>query len=165
MHLMLAVSALAALGLAACDMPTSTTPEAPTTAEAPDSGDADTAPAPAELGGVDLNGDISVLGTEPFWSVGFEGEVMSYSGLDRPEQTAPRPAPTIAGATATWTTTAEAGNPLVVTLTAGDCSDGMSDRTYPLTAQVEIAGEVLNGCAASTAWLHSVGEDGQPREG
>ncbi|MBN8552134.1 MAG: hypothetical protein J0L52_04455 [Caulobacterales bacterium] len=159
MRLTLAISALAALGLAACEMPTSTTTEAPGAAA---SGEADTNAPPLELGGVDLTGDISVLGTEPLWSVGFEGQEMSYSGLDRPEQTAPRPAPVVSETAAIWTATTEAGNLLVVTLSLGDCSDGMSDRSYPLVAEVVISGETLNGCAGSTAWLHSIDENGDP---
>ena len=37
---------------------------------------------------------------------------------------------------AVWEGTTGAGAPLSVTLTATDCSDGMSSRTYPLTAMV-----------------------------
>ena len=171
MRLTLALAALSAVSIAACE-PTTTVeagaPDAPATGSA--NGDEAAAggetPAPAAaLGGVDLTGAISTLGTEPFWAVTFEGDEMVYSGVDRPEQRAPRPEPVIHGTTAAWTTRTAAGNDLVVTLIETECSDGMSDRTYPLTARVEIAGEDLNGCAASTEWIHSVGEDGQPREG
>ena len=48
-----------------------------------------------------------------------------------------------------------------VMLTATECSDGMSDRTYPLTARVEIGGETLNGCAATAAALDRAGESGR----
>jgi len=161
MRLSLTLAALTALSLAACEDQSAISPGTPPPGAVDDAPTpVDEAPTPAELGGVDLNGAISVLGTEPFWSVGFEGETLTYSGLDRPEQRAARPAPTLTGPIATWTATTDAGNPLVVTLTAGECSDGMSDRIYPLTAQVEISGEVLNGCAASTEWIHSVGEGG-----
>ena len=36
-------------------------------------------------------------------------------------------------------------------MTRGPCSDGMSDRTYPLTVRVTIAGDRYEGCAASDA--------------
>ena len=36
-----------------------------------------------------------------------------------------------------------------MTLIATECSDGMSDRVYPLTARVEIGDDTLTGCAAS----------------
>ena len=39
--------------------------------------------------------------------------------------------------------------PLNVMLIATECSDGMSDRVYPLTARVEIGDDTLTGCAAS----------------
>lgn len=167
MRLPLALAALSALTITACE-PQATVEAGPPNAASPESGavaGTDT-PAPGRrLGSVDLSDNISTLGTEPFWSVSFEGSELVYSGLDRPEQRAPRPEPAITGTVATWTTTTDAGNLLVVTLTETECSDGMSDRTYPLTARVEISGEILNGCAASTEWIHSVGEDGRPREG
>ena len=46
------------------------------------------------------------------------------------------------------------------TLIATECSDGMSDRIYPLTARVVIGEETLQGCAASTAAIMGAGESG-----
>ena len=163
-----ALVALATLGLTACDMTATSSTETPTatsSSDTPPPTDGGASTGAVELSGVDLNGDISVLGTEPFWAVGFEGPAMNYSGLDRPEQRAPRPAPVVTETTATWTTTTEAGNALVVTLSDADCSDGMSDRSYPLEAVVQIGDETLHGCAASTAWLHSTDETGAPSDG
>lgn len=155
MRAILSLAALAALGLAACE------PETTVEAGPPDAPEP-AAEAPA-LGGVDLTGDIRVLGTEPFWGVSFVGDTLTYDGVDRPAQTAPRTDPAIAGSTATWTTRTTAGNDLVVTVMETECSDGMSDRTYPLTARVEISGEVLNGCAIDAATLLTTDETGQPR--
>ena len=152
MRLPLALAALSALAITACE-PTTTVEAGPPDAAAPEpsEGAVVETPAPAtELGGVDLAGPISTLGTEPFWGVGFEGDEMVYSGVDRPEQRAPRPEPVVHGTTATWTTRTAEGADLIVTLIETQCSDGMSDRTYPLTARVEIGGEVLRGCGAST---------------
>ena len=45
---------------------------------------------------------------------------------------------------------------LVLTLIATECSDGMSDRVYPLTAKVEIGDDEVTGCAAPasrTRWM------------
>lgn len=152
---------LAALTLAACEQQP-TVDAGPPTPGAPSDG-GDPAPASNMLGGVDLDGDVSVTGTEPFWGIQFTDGSVSYSGVDRPEQIAPRTAPVIQGAMATWTLTTDAGNELVVTLSETECSDGMSDRTYPLNAQVVIGEETLIGCAASTEWMMSTGEDGQPQ--
>ena len=145
-----APAVLAALALAACSPP----------AEAP--GTAEPAPGPAPvLAGLDLTRPLRALGTEPFWPVEMTGPEMIYSGADRPEQRAPQGEPRMQGTMAVWEATTTAGNPLKVTLTATDCSDGMSDRTYPLTAMVEIGGELLMGCAATKSATMSTGESGR----
>ena len=145
-----ALTALAALALTACSPPAEA-PEAPEAAPS----------APAVLAGVDLARPLRALGTEPFWAVELTGTEMVYSGVDRPEQRAPQGEPTMQGTMAIWESTTGAGNALKVTLTATDCSDGMSDRTYPLTAMVEIGGELLMGCAATVSAIMSVGESGR----
>lgn len=145
--LILGYVALGGLAVAACSQPEATP-----------------APEPAEartLAGVDLDQELRVLGTEPFWSVEITPDALIYSGVDRPEQRADNPGPSLQGTMATWTTATAQGSPLVITLSATDCSDGMSDRTYPLAARVEIAGETLTGCAASAAALISAGEQGR----
>ena len=40
-----------------------------------------------------------------------------------------------------------------LTLIATECSDGMSDRVYPLTARFEAGETELAGCAEATARL------------
>lgn len=142
--------ALAVLVLGAC----SAEPETPA-GPAPEP-----EPAPT-LAGVDLSRPVRLLGTEPFWGIDLTGTEVVYSGADRPEQRGPQPKPTIQGTVATLETTTTTGTPIAVTLTATECSDGMSDRTYPLTALVEVGGETLMGCAASTSAIMSVGESGR----
>jgi uncharacterized membrane protein len=119
---------------------------------------------PAALAGVDLNQPLSLVGTEPFWGIRLTGEELIYSGVDRPEQRAPRPALTVQGTVATLQTRSATGVTFDVTLTATECSDGMSDRTYPLTALVKVGEETLMGCAASTAALNNAGESGPVTE-
>lgn len=118
------------------------------------------APAPT-LAGVTLTEPLRILGTEPFWAMEITADQLVYSGVDRPEQTAANPGAQVLGATAVITTRTDQDQPLVVTLIATDCSDGMSDRLYPLTARVEIGGETLKGCAASVAALERAGESGR----
>ncbi len=156
-RLLLIVPAVAALSLAACE------PADPTTG-----GDGGVTPPPnpeptLELGGVDLAGDMNLLGTEPFWGVEISAGQIRVGGVDRAEMTAPRTTPNIQGTTATWTTTSDDGQPLIITVTDNDCSDGMSDRTYPLTARVQIAQETLNGCGASSDFIRNTDERGNPR--
>ncbi|MCA3701076.1 COG3650 family protein [Brevundimonas sp.] len=118
-------------------------------------------PAPAEpatpaiLGGVDLGQPLRALGTEPFWAVDITTDAIAYSAVDSEGVRVSNPGPTVQGTTAVYASAAEDGTALVVTLIATECSDGMSDRTYPLTARVELGGQTLNGCAASVAFLNS----------
>lgn len=135
--------------LAAC---TQDPPQGPDQPEPP-------APPPV-LGGVDLGQPLRALGAEPFWGVDITPTAIKYAGVDRPEQTAPNPGPTITGTTAAYATQTVQGDRLEITLIATECSDGMSDRTYPLTARVVIGAETLQGCAASTAAIMGGGESG-----
>ncbi|HYC68150.1 hypothetical protein [Brevundimonas sp.] len=149
-----AVTAVALLALSACSPP----------AEAP--GEPEPAPAqPTTLAGVDLTRPLRAIGTEPFWAVELTGTELVYSGADRPEQRAPQTAPVVRGTMAVWESTTSAGNPLTVTLTATDCSDGMSNRTWPLTAMVKIGGETLMGCAATVSAISATGESGRVVDG
>ncbi len=113
---------------------------------------------PRMLGGVDLNEPLRALGTEPFWGVAISPETLVYSGVDQAEQTAPNPGPEVQGTTAVYASATGDGTAMVVTLVATECSDGMSDRVYPLTARVELGELSLNGCAQSAAML-----DAEPR--
>ena len=128
------------------------------------------APAPeaaAVLAGVDLARPVRVLGTEPFWGIDITHDALVYTRVDQAEQRAPNRGVTVQGTVATFTTTTNLNEPLNVALMATECSDGMSDRTYPLTARVEIGDQTLNGCAASVSALASAPESGlvvdQPR--
>ncbi len=122
-------------------------------ASAPETAAPVEAPEPVVLAGVDLNQPVRALGTEPFWGVEITTDTLTYSGLDRPEQTAPNPGPQVQGTTAVYDAETADGTTMTLTLIATECSDGMSDRVYPLTASVEIGSETLNGCAQSAAAL------------
>lgn len=141
-------AALAVLVLAACSPAEEPAPPP----EAP-------GPAPV-LGGVDLAGPVRALGTEPFWSVELTGTELVYTTPESPAQRAPQPSPLVQGTTATYEAETADGTALSVTLIATECSDGMSDRTYPLTAMVKLGEQELTGCAASTAAVMSTGESG-----
>jgi uncharacterized membrane protein len=141
-------AALAVFALAACSP-----------ADAPDQPEAPPSPSP-DLGGVDLDRPVRVLGNEPFWSVELTGRELVYTTPDAAEQRAPQPAPLVQGTTATWESETAEGTALKVTLVATECSDGMSDRTYPLTAMVKFGDRDLTGCAASVAAIMASGESG-----
>jgi uncharacterized membrane protein len=109
----------------------------------------------AELGGLDLAEPYRILGTEPFWAVEVTASSMIWTSPDQPTQTALNPGPAVQGTIAIYRTETDTGQDLVVTLVATECTDGMSDRLYPLTARVEIGGQSLNGCAASKVFLET----------
>jgi len=142
-------AALAVLVLAACSPS-----QEPVQPEVPSD-----EPAPV-LAGVDLGQPVRALGTEPFWNVELTGTEMVFTGVDAPEQRAPQPNPVAQGTTATYESETADGTDLRVTLIATECSDGMSDRTWPLTAMVKVGDRDLTGCAASAAAVMSTGESG-----
>jgi uncharacterized membrane protein len=83
-----------------------------------------------------------------------------FQGVDKPREVAPRGEVDLVGTMAVFTGTTDKGRALTVTLIDTDCSDGMSDRLYPLTARVEIGEDTLQGCAANTAAIMSAPESG-----
>lgn len=90
---------------------------------------------------------IKGLGTEPFWNVRTEGRCVTYS---TPEDQAGSRIWTkaAAGAGETSWTGALRGKPFVLSVKPKtDCSDGMSDKTYPMEAELRVDGEVRHGCA------------------
>jgi len=105
-----------------------------------------TAPAPVVIGGIDLVQPLRVLGTEPFWAIDAAHETLVLTRPGVPDVTAPTSDPVVTGTTAVYSGTTNTGQTLVMTLIATECSDGMSDRVYPLTAKVELGEETLNGC-------------------
>ncbi|MEL1251236.1 COG3650 family protein [Aurantiacibacter gilvus] len=89
---------------------------------------------------------VRFTGTEPFWGGQVAGTSLTYS---TPEN--------IDGETITVTRFAGRGGlsfsgnldgrPLDLAITPGDCSDGMSDRSYPFVATLQLGSEQRNGCA------------------
>ena len=139
---LVASAALAGLGMAGCYDRNDAKPKA--------------APQPqaaAVLGGVDLGKPVRALGTEPFWGVEITPDALIYTRVDQPTQRAPNRGATVQGTVATFASSTNLNQALNVVLIATECSDGVSDRTYPLTARVEIGADTLTGCAAPAALL------------
>jgi len=101
------------------------------------------------LGGVDLDKSITLVGTEPFWNILFGDGRMVFSSPDsHTGETTTMPF-ILTKAGAEWH-----GKDMDIYLTAIRCSDGMSDRGYPLKAVVHIGSTVLKGCAGATDTIH-----------
>jgi uncharacterized membrane protein len=91
---------------------------------------------------------IDALGTEPFWAVMIDAEQIALTRPDHPPVTAPNVGASRTGSAARWEAKTAEGV-LKLTVTAGPCSDGMSDRSYPFKAEASIGGRKLKGCAAA----------------
>lgn len=91
---------------------------------------------------------LSGVGTEPFWGVRVEGRCVTYS---HPEDQAGVRIWTRFSGTADdgrWTGTYRGMAFILRTQQQADCSDGMSDRRYPVALSLTVGGEKRQGCAA-----------------
>ena len=89
---------------------------------------------------------VFLTGTEPFWGVEIAGNKARYTtpeNIDGVSFAVDR----FAGNNGLGFTGTIEGVSFDLTVTPGECSDGMSDRTYPYTATLLIGGETRNGCA------------------
>ena len=89
---------------------------------------------------------ITALGTEPFWSARIEGASLTYStpeNIDGTLVTIQR----FAGNGGLGISGELNGSSLQLAVTPGECTDGMSDRTYPYTATLALGNQNLLGCA------------------
>ena len=91
---------------------------------------------------------LRALGTEPFWALDIDSTGLRFT---TPEDTSgmrfPPNAPTpVAGDTLVWMAETEM-TAIHVRIWREQCSDGMSDRAYPYTAIVRVAGTTYRGCA------------------
>ena len=91
---------------------------------------------------------LRAVGTEPFWAARIEGRCVTYS---HPEDQAgtrvwTRYTPSANGGT--WTGALGGQRFELRTRAATGCSDGMSDRPYPVAVDLLVGGERRRGCAA-----------------
>ena len=114
--------------------------------------------APGEVPAFDGIGEgeaITALGTEPFWSAKISGRTLTYSTPDNFDSVEIEVSRFAGNAGLGFSGTLD-GAALNIAVTPGDCSDQMSDRTYPYTVTLKIGDAQLDGCAYT---------DRQPFEG
>lgn len=141
---------LALLGLAACQPQDPNGQPAPPPADAPTEAPALVAnPPPPSI--VDVRGPIRAVGTEPFWSLGIDGTSFRLERPDKPALVATSAGAALASGQAVWVARTADGQQMTVTIRFSQCSDGMSDRKYPMSAEVVLLNESLFGCAAKAA--------------
>jgi uncharacterized membrane protein len=91
---------------------------------------------------------LRAVGTEPFWNARIEGRCVTYSHPEDQKGTRIWTRFTPARGGGTWSGSL-GGRPFELRIRPGPgCSDGMSDRRYPLAAELNVAGERRQGCAA-----------------
>ena len=99
----------------------------------------------AAFSGIEAEEVIYFTGTEPFWGGEAAASQLTYSTPENP-----------AGAVITVQRftgnhglglSGRLGNSAFdMTVTPGECSDGMSDRAYPMTVTLSIGGNIREGC-------------------
>lgn len=106
-------------------------------------------PAPGDVprfDGIAESERITALGTEPFWSAKLAGSTLTYSTPGNPDGTSIEVARFAGNGGLGFSGTLD-GAPLLMAVTPGECSDGMSDRGYPFTVTLTIGEAQLDGCA------------------
>jgi uncharacterized membrane protein len=137
--------ALAAVALCACQ------PQAPDGSAAPPPADAPVAKPAAGVPSA-FEGDIDASGTEPFWGLQIrETQITLIRPDPEPSVVGPNPGPVMQGGKAVWNTTSQEKPFKVALAEQPGCSDGMSDRRYPLAAEVMVGELTFKGCASKTS--------------
>lgn len=95
------------------------------------------------------------LGTEPFWSLTIGRSSMRLSEPGRPDATVRAPRVQVTKRGRRYVSRAVA-----VDIVREQCSDGMSDRTYPDRVTVRWRGRILNGCGGMATETSMVALDG-----
>ena len=93
---------------------------------------------------------IRFTGTEPFWGGSTSAGTLSYATPEYPQGREFK-VTRFAGNNGIAISGNLEGMSFDMTITPGECSDGMSDRTYPFTATLLIGTERRNGCAWTDA--------------
>ena len=105
--------------------------------------------------GIAADETVNFTGTEPFWGGEVRGDTLTYSTPEDIEGTQIAVSRFAGLGGVSWSGELD-GQPFDLSLTEGECSDGMSDRTYPYTVTLKIGDDTREGCA----WT-----DAQPFEG
>jgi len=90
------------------------------------------------------------LGTEPFWSLEVDGGPAPRMRLelDMGERRLVVPQAAARDAGEGYAGKADDGSEVVLRIARGDCSDGMSDQTYPASIELQVGEQAYRGCGA-----------------
>ena len=90
---------------------------------------------------------LRAVGTEPFWGARIEGRCVTYSHPEDQQGTRIWTRYTPAPGGGIWSGTLDHRKFELKTRAAPGCSDGMSDRKYPVAVELLVGGEERKGCA------------------
>jgi uncharacterized membrane protein len=96
--------------------------------------------------GIAAHDTIRFTGTEPFWGGEIAGNRLTYSTPDNPRGTV-IPVKRFAGRGGLSLSGELDGGTFDLMITEGNCSDGMSDRSYPFVVTLKLGEETRQGCA------------------
>lgn len=95
--------------------------------------------------GISRDETLHVTGTEPFWAGEVTGGTFLYKTPDD-QDGATITVDRFAGRNGLSFSGTLNDQKLVMAVTPGQCSDGMSDRTYPFTVTLRLGDETRSGC-------------------
>ena len=108
-------------------------------------GEGSTEQTPA-FSGIASEETVHFLGNEPFWGGNSAGSSLTYTTPENIDGTT-FPVTRFAGNSGIGLSGTMEGASFDMTVTEGECSDTMSDRTYPFTVTLKIDDEQRQGCA------------------
>ena len=90
---------------------------------------------------------LKALGTEPFWAAEVDGRCVTYTTPE--DQKGTRVWTKVAGASPAmiWEGALRGKQFQLTIRPKADCSDGMSDKLYPMEVVLRVDGETRHGCA------------------
>lgn len=90
---------------------------------------------------------LRAVGTEPFWGARIDGRCVTYSHPENQSGTRIWTRFTGSLENGAWTGFYDGQRFLLRTRPEAGCSDGMSDKRYPIAVSLTVAGEQRSGCA------------------
>jgi uncharacterized membrane protein len=131
--------------LAACTAPDQGS-EPPKAASAPDAGDPVGATPRAATGDSALAQHFRARGTEPFWAIDVEGDVLHFVTPEMPDGRTLH-GERIAHAKGVAFSGQDEGRPFNLDITRTACTDSMSGQAFEFTATWDYDGQRMHGCA------------------